>query len=52
MNFQDAIYMPNRSRTEMLSTDPGSKFRGASFLFQQVLGPKIEFWVPKSEFWC
>ena len=27
-----AVYMPNRGRTEMLSTVPGSKFRGASFL--------------------
>ena len=32
MNFQTAVYMPKLSRTEMLSTVPGSKFQGASFL--------------------
>ncbi len=40
--------MPNRGRTEMLSTDPGSKLRGASFLkhlsclicFKQICFPK------------
>ena len=42
----------------MLGTDPGSKFQGASFLFQQFWGPKIEFGGskieclgPKSKFW-
>ena len=32
MKFQKAVYMPTLIRTENLSTDPGSKFRGASFL--------------------
>ena len=39
-----------KSRTEMLGTDPGSKFQGASFLFQQCLGPKIEFWGQRNIF--
>ena len=34
----------------MLGTDPGSKFQGASFLFQPFLGSKIEFWGSKIEF--
>ena len=32
MKFQKTVYMPTLIRTENLSTDPGSKFRGASFL--------------------
>ena len=32
MKFQTAVYMPKIGRTEMLSTVPCSKFRGASFL--------------------
>ena len=39
--FQNDIYPPRTNRTEMLGTDPGSKFQGASFLFQQCLGPRI-----------
>ncbi len=30
--FQNDAYMPKMGRTENLSTDPCSKFRGASFL--------------------
>ena len=36
--FQMAVYMLKLSRTEMLSTVPCSKFRGASFIFFQFLG--------------
>ena len=35
MKFQTAVYMPKIGRTEMLSTVPCSKFRGASFLKNQ-----------------
>ena len=35
--FQMAVYMLKLSRTEMLSTVPCSKFRGASFMFFQFL---------------
>ena len=38
--------MPNRGRTEMLSTDPGSKFRGASFLKNKSTFCFIIWWVP------
>ena len=35
--FQMAVYMLKLSRTEILSTVPCSKFRGASFIFFQFL---------------
>ena len=31
MRFQNAVYMPNRGRTENLNTVPCGKFRCASF---------------------
>ena len=35
--FQMAVYMLKLSRTEILSTVPCSKFRGASFMLFQLL---------------
>ena len=32
VKFQNDVYPPKKIRIEMLGTDPGSKFRGASFL--------------------
>ena len=43
--FQKAVYMPNRGRTEMLSTDPGSKCRGASFFVKSLF--HIKYFKPK-----
>ena len=42
MKCQKAVYMPNRGRTEVLSTVPCSKFRGASFLKNRKKNMKFQ----------